>query len=127
MTSTTDTTRSLKTRFIAAITPVFLAATSVMTLIPGPEPEGGKNELLRKSANLPTDHAPSHRSVAVELGFLDAGQRHTEVTGDKLILTPSALFFQAHAVNRVRIGFGMALDEIAVLRDVPRARRERLR
>ncbi|WP_146244316.1 hypothetical protein [Curtobacterium sp. MCBD17_032] len=77
-------------------------------------------ELLRKNANLLIDHGAKGPSVAAELGLLVAARKGTEGVGGRLALTPSALFFHAHAGNRVRPDFGIPLDEIAALRDVSR-------
>jgi hypothetical protein len=84
-------------------------------------------ELLRKNANLLIDHGAKDQSVAVELGLLVPGRKGTEGIGGKLVLTSTALFFEGHAVNRVRPQFGFPLDEIASLNDVSRGLSRQLR
>jgi hypothetical protein len=84
------------------------------------EPVDPNRELFRKNANLLIDHGAKDRSVAAELRLLVPGRKGTEGIGGKLVLSPTALFFQGHAMNRVRPDFGIPLDEIAALRDVSR-------
>jgi hypothetical protein len=77
-------------------------------------------ELLRKHANLLIDHGdPSAASsVAAELGLVVGARTGTEGIGGKLTLSPGALWFRSHVVNRVRPDFGIPLDEIRAVRDV---------
>jgi hypothetical protein len=90
-------------------------------------PGGTDTELLRKNANLLVDHGAKDQSVAAELGLLVPGRKGTEGIGGKLVLTPTALFFEAHAVNRVRPRFGFPLDEVTSLSDVSRGLSRQLR
>jgi hypothetical protein len=90
-------------------------------------PGGTDTELLRKNANLLIDHGAKDQSVAAELGLLVPGRKGTEGIGGKLVLTPTALFFKAHAVNRVRPQFGVPLGEITLLSDDSRGLSRQLR
>ena len=91
------------------------------------EPGDPNRELLRKNANVLIDHGAKDQSVAAELGLLVPGRTSTEGIGGKLVLTPTALFFEGHAVNRVRPQFGFPLAEIASLSDVSRGLSRQLR
>lgn len=91
------------------------------------EPGGSSTERLRKNANLLIDHGAKDQSVAAELGLLVPGRKGTEGIGGKLVLTSTALFFEGHAVNRVRPQFGFPLGEITSLSDVSRGLSRQLR